>query len=292
MQRVELGSIELSRVVQGFWRLADWRMQAGELADFMQGCLDRGVTTFDTAEIYAGGEVETQMGAAFALRPELRGQVEIVSKTGISRQGSFGYYDTTFDRILRSCEESIERLNCGHIDLYLIHREDPCMDPWQTAKALQQLLDRGMVKEVGVSNFDPFKFNALNEAMGGRLVTNQIEVNPLCFEHFDSGMMDLLQQHRVRPMYWSPLAGGKLFTGRGKRERMVAGLLSRLGEKYGVEPATLAYTWLLYHPSGGLPISGSQSLDRLDAAIAALDVRLEHSDWYRIFVASGQKELR
>ena len=52
-------------------------------------------------------------------------------------------------------------------DLYLIHREDPCFNPWETARALKDLKKEGLVKEVGVSNFDPFKFDALNKAMEG-----------------------------------------------------------------------------------------------------------------------------
>jgi predicted oxidoreductase len=86
---------------------------------------------------------------------------------------------------MQSCKESLIRLGTDHIDLYLIHREDPCFDPWETARALKDLKKSGMVLEVGVSNFDPFKFDALNQAIEGELVTNQIEWNPVCFEHFN-----------------------------------------------------------------------------------------------------------
>lgn len=71
----------------------------------------------------------------------------------------------------------------------------------------------GLVREIGVSNFDPYKFDAMNGAVGGQLVTNQIEWNPLCFEHFNTGMMDYLTYHKIHPMIWSPLAGGRLFSG-------------------------------------------------------------------------------
>lgn len=63
----------------------------------------------------------------------------------------------------------------------------------------------GLIREA-VSNFDPFKFNALNKAMDGTFVTNQIEWNPVCFEHFNSGMMDLLTIKNIHSMIWSPLA--------------------------------------------------------------------------------------
>lgn len=292
MERVKLGGIELSRLVQGFWRLTGWNMSTEELAAFMSKCVELGVTTFDTAEIYGNTECETQMGRALAKTPGLRGKVEIVSKTGITREGDFGYYDTSYKRVMESCMASIERLQCGHIDLYLIHREDPCIDPWETAKALKELKAKGLVREVGVSNFDPFKLDALNTAMDGQLVTNQIELNPLCFEHFESGMMDNLTRLRMRPMYWSPLAGGELFTGEGERSRKARALLEKLADKYGVPTATMAYAWLLYHPAGGLAISGSRDISRLEQAIMAFDVELEHGDWYRIYTASGQMKLR
>ena len=91
---------------------------------------------------------------------------------------------------MRSCRESLKRLHCDSLDLYLIHREDPLLDPWETARALLDLQKQGLVRDIGVSNFDPFKFDALQKAVGGRLVTNQIEWNPVCFEHFRSGMVD------------------------------------------------------------------------------------------------------
>ena len=101
---------------------------------------------------------------------------------------------------------------------------------------------------MGVSNFDPHKFNGLNKAVNGQLVTNQIEWNPVCFEHFNSGMMD--------------------------------------------DPSAIIYAWIMYHPAGAVPISGSNRLDRLDTAIKALDIRLEHYEWYEIYKASGQQAIR
>ena len=297
MKRVTLSeNLSLSGVVQGFWRLTNWNWSAQELAAFMNACIDRGVTSFDTAEVYGGKMCEKQIGEAFAYDPSLRSRIELVSKTGIRASmvnGSrFIHYDTTYDRVTAACRESLERLNTDHLDLYLIHREDPCLDPWETGRALLDLKKDGLVREIGVSNFDPFKFDALNKAVDGQLVTNQIEWNPLCFEHFNSGMMDYLTVNRIHPMIWSPLAGGRLFREEDEMSRKAMAKIREIAQRHNVEPAVIVFAWILYHPVGAMPISGSNKLERLDLAIQALDLKLEHHEWYELYIASGQQVLR
>ncbi len=297
MKRVKLSDkLSLSAIVQGFWRLENWNMTAKELTDFMNACIEKGVTTFDTAEIYSATLCEKLMGEAFEEDKSIRDRIELVSKTGIFQQeingSTFGYYNTTYDRIIRSCKESLQRLKTDHLDLYLIHREDPCFDPWEAARALKDLKKAGMVNEVGVSNFDPFKFDALNKAMDGELVTNQIEWNPVCFEHFESGMMDYLALHKIHPMIWSPLAGGRLFNGGDAHCEKAMEKIREIAARHEEEPDTIIYAWLMYHPVGAMPLLGSNKLYRLDLAIKALDVKLEHYEWYEIYVASGQQVLR
>lgn len=285
-----------SRIIQGFWRLTDWNFTTKDLITFMEGCLERGVTTFDTAEVYGDTECETQLGRVFKERPDLREKIQLVSKTGIYKteiNGEiFGYYNTTYDRLMQSCKEALKRLNCEYLDLYLIHREDPCIDHYEAARALKDMKKQGLIKEAGVSNFDPYKFQALNEAMEGQLLTNQIEWNPVCFEHFDSGMMDMLVKERIHPMIWSPLAGGRLFTSNETIYKKALSKIQEIAERHGVEADTIVYAWILYHPVGAMPLSGSNKLERLDHAIQALNVQLEHHEWYEIYVASGQKILR
>lgn len=297
MKMVKLSDqLSVSAVVQGFWRLEDWKLSTQELVTFMNACIEKGVTTFDTAEIYSATLCEKLMGEAFAQDKTIRDRIQLVSKTGIFQEKingeTFGYYNTTYDRVIQSCKESLKRLNAENLDLYLIHREDPCFDPWETARALKDLKKEGLVKEVGVSNFDPFKFDALNQAMDGALVTNQIEWNPVCFEHFNSGMMDYLTANKIHPMIWSPLAGGRLFR---KDDVLCAKAMAKIKEiakRHGEEPETIIYAWLMYHPAGAVPLSGSNKLTRLDLAIRALDVKLEHYEWYEIYAASGQQVLR
>jgi len=289
-------NLSISAVAQGFWRLASWKWSTGELVDFMNACIDRGVTTFDTAEVYSGGLCEKLMGEAFVKDSSIRKKIQLVSKTGIFKETidgkTFGYYNTTYDRVVASCKESLGRLHTDYLDLYLIHREDPCFDPWETGRALKDLKKEGLIREAGVSNFDPFKFDALNQAMDGTLVTNQIEWNPVCFEHFNSGMMDYLTVRRIHPMIWSPLAGGRLFKEDDPQCVKALAKLQEIAKRHETEPATILYAWIMYHPVGAVPLSGSNKLSRLEQAIAALDVTLAHHEWYEIYVASGQQVLR
>ena len=297
MQTIKLSEkLNFSRIIQGFWRLTDWEITTDELIDFIKECINRGVTTFDTAEVYGDNECERQIGLALKKDPSLRKQMQIVTKAGVYKEilpdGAFGYYNTSYDRIMQSCKQSLERLQCDYIDLYLIHREDPCFDPWETARALNDLKKQGLILEAGVSNFDPIKYDALNTAMNGTLVTNQIEWNPLCFEHFSSGMMDMLAKLKTHPMLWSPLAGGRLFKDDNESTKNVRNVLKKIAQKYNTEVSTIVYAWLMYHPVKAMPISGSKELFRLDEAIAALDIKMEHWEWYKIFVASGEMVLR
>lgn len=297
MKTVNLSDkLSLSIFVQGFWRLKNWGMTAIELADYMNLCIEKGITSFDTAEIYSDTLCEKLMGEAFQQDKTIRNKIQLISKTGIFAEEingrRFGYYNTSYDRIMQSCKESLQRLKTDYLDLYLIHREDPCFDPWETARALKELKKEGLVKEVGVSNFDPFKFDALNKAMDGELVTNQIEWNPLCFEHFNNGMMDYLTVNRIHPMIWSPLAGGKLFKGEDDQCKKAMEKLKEIAEKHGEEAETIIYAWLLYHPVKALPLLGSNKPERLALALKALDVKLKHHEWYEIYTASGQQVLR
>lgn len=290
-------NVTFSRIVQGFWRLTggfpgDWGLSTGGLTDFLGKRFELGVTTLDSADVYGRGNCETELGKA--LRTFRREEYQIVSKAGIrmNPQKGFFYYDTSYESLVTKCRESVEKLGCGYLDLFLIHRENPMIDHFEVARAFSDLKKEGLIKEAGVSNFDPFKFNALNKAMGGTLCTNQIELNPTCFEHFNSGMIDVLGCQNIHPMIWSPLAGGKIATDESEPFQKVRVVCTALAKKYGVSLDTIIYAWILNHPVGAIPLVGSSRLDRLQQAVEALDLQLEREDWYRIYTASGQQKIR
>jgi predicted oxidoreductase len=157
------------------------------------------------------------------------------------------------------------------------------VDGWADSTNVQR-------NEAAYKRFDPFKFEALNKAVEGQLVTNQIEWNPLCYEHFKSGMIDYLSGNRIHPMIWSPLAGGRIFKETDDEVcTAVRTKIEEIAERHGVSPATIIYAWILYHPVGAIALVGSSKLERLDLAIRALDVKLKHSEWFEIYAAGGQQ---
>jgi predicted oxidoreductase len=91
----------------------------------------------------------------------------------------------------------------------------------------------------------------------------------------------------MRPMIWSPLAGGRLLTGEHERARHVNHVLEEIGRVHAVSAATIAYAWLLRHPSRPVPIAGSRRLDALREAVAALGVTLSPEEWYRVWEAGA-----
>lgn len=298
MERIRLNdSVSLSRIIQGFWHITDWKRTPQENLDFINECLKLGVTSFDTAEIYGDYEAESVLGEVLKLDPSLRSKIEIITKTGINMASSkrpyaFSHYDTSYERIVSSCRASLKKMNTTYIDVFLIHREDPLIDHEEVARALKDLHNEGLIRSYGVSNFDPFKFEALQSATGNQLVTNQIEWNPLVVEHINNGLLDVLQKHHVAPMIWSPLAQGHLFNPNKPKAVKVAEVLSTLAEKYDTAIETIAFAYLLKHPVKAMPISGSSQIERLKHAVNALEIKLDREDWYKIYIASGDKWLR
>lgn len=298
METIQLNNeVSLSRIVQGFWRLHTWNLSPQELLDFMKECVSLGVTSFDTAEIYGNYQSEILLGQALAIEPDFRSKIQIITKTGInklnpSKPYTIKHYETTYDKIKSSCYSSLKKLNTSYIDVYLIHREDPFFNHMDAVKAFDELIEEGCIKSYGVCNYDPFKFDAFHTLSNHKLVTNQIEVSPLQFEHFNSGMFDLLQKFNVHPMFWSPLNGGNIFTSNDENVVNLRLVLERIAQKHNTSTDTIVYAWLLKHPVKGMVISGTQKISRLQNAINALQINLELEEWYEIYLASGQQILR
>ncbi|HKT28263.1 aldo/keto reductase, partial [Dyella sp.] len=118
------------------------------------------------------------------------------------------------------------------------------------------------------------------------LVTNQLELSPLQMGALDDGTLDQAQQLGLRPMIWSPLAGGRLFTSDDEQAQRVRTEMSAIATRHGISLTTLAFAWVLRHPSRPYPITGTGRLDGLRDAVAALNVQLDAEDWYAIWTAS------
>lgn len=152
-------TLKFSRIIQGFWRLAEWNMTKQELLSFIEECMDMGITTFDHADIYGGYTCEGLFGEALQLKPSLRENMQIVTKCGIAPPSPkfperyVAHYNTNAEHIIKSAEDSLQNLHTDYIDVLLIHRPDPFMDPNEVAEAFSRLKQEGKVRHFGVSNF-------------------------------------------------------------------------------------------------------------------------------------------
>jgi predicted oxidoreductase len=288
-------ALDLSPLIAGCMRLADTGWTPAQRLRWVEQCLDRGVTTFDHADIYGGYTVEGLFGEALALAPGLRARMQIITKCGIQLttpnrpQHRLKAYDTSAAHLTASVDNSLRQLRTDHIDLLLIHRPDPLLDPAEVAAAVAALQAAGKVGAFGVSNFTPSQFALLDAHTP--LATHQIELHPLHRAPLHDGTLDQALALGRRPMIWSPLAGGRLLNGDAPDALRVRTVLQRVAAEHGVSPATVAYAWLLRHPSRPIPVTGSLRIAALDEALAALALRLDAPTWHEIWSAGEGAEV-
>ncbi|ABM05089.1 aldo/keto reductase [Psychromonas ingrahamii 37] len=284
---------EFSQLVQGYWRLGSWDMDAQARLTFLKQHIEMGISTVDHAAIYDAGHCETLFGEALKLDPSIREQIEIVSKFGINgiatsaTEKRVSHYDSSKAGILASTENSLRRLGVEQLDALLVHRPDFLMDADQVAEAFNELKQSGKVKHFGVSNFTTSQFDLLQSRLDAPLITNQVEFNPINFDVVADGTLDQLQQHRVRPMAWSCLAGGAIFSAQTEQVKRLRATLSELGEELGADSIDqVIYAWILKHPSNPVALLGTGNIKRVKDAAAALTLKMNAEQWYRVWVAS------
>src|ERR1700741_78435 len=215
-KRIHNEGPEFSRIITGAWR---WNLQEDQVERLIRQSLDVGMTTFDHADIYGDHGNEEIFGNVMRKDSSLRKRMEVVTKCGIKfpskrRPTSWvKHYDTSKEHIIWSADNSLKMLNTDHIDLLLIHRPDPLLNPAEVADAFSSLKQSGKVLHFGVSNFTPTQFEMLQSYLSFPLVTNQLEISITHHEPLFDGSLDVLMKHRVSPMGWSPLGGGKLMEG-------------------------------------------------------------------------------
>ncbi len=286
-----------SRVVMGFWRLHTWGKSSAELVEFLEQCLDLGVTTMDHAYLYGdhgNPSCEGLFGDALRLAPSLRQRMEIVTKCGInlippgSNAKLVNHYDATSQTIVASVNESLLRLGIEQLDVLLIHRPDYLLDADEVAQTFTDLHQQGKVAHFGVSNFSTTQFELLQSRLDAPLVTNQVEISPLNTDILDSGVLDQCQRLRVAPMAWSCLGGGRLFDMSNPVAQRVMPVLEDIAAEIGAQSVDeVLYAWVLALPCKALPIVGSGKIERVQTAVNALSLSLGREQWARIWVAAN-----
>ncbi len=288
----------VSRIVHGLWRLAGWGLDRKGIGDLIHGCLEQGITTFDHADIYGEYTCENLFGEALAESRVDRAAIQLVTKCGIklvsARRPSqrIKSYDTGRAHIVASVENSLKCLRTDYIDLLLIHRPNPLIDPREVNEAFVSLKESGKVRHFGVSNFLPSQFESLASKLDVPLVTNQIEYSVMNLGAHVDGSIDLCQKLDIRPMAWSPLGGGRLFAGESGQAQGLRGTLARIGREVGgASIDQIAIAWVLKHPVQFVPVLGTGSMDRIRSAAAALEIDLSTEQWFEIRRASLDQDV-
>ena len=291
-QRLAAQGPLLSPVAAGVWRLNQWGFDDAALAAWVEHALALGISTFDHADLYGGFTCEALFGRWLKANPARRDQLQLVSKCGIKppiaeRGWQVKHYDTSAAHLTASVEASLRHLGTDYLDLLLIHRPDPLLAADEVADTFQRLQQAGKVRHFGVSNFTPSQYALLASRVP--LVTNQVEASLLHLDPLFDGTFDQCQQLRVRPMLWSPLAGGRVLDAAANPALHAA--LQQVAAELGSSPAVVALAWLLQHPCKPLPIIGSRRLASLDDAAAACRLPLGRQHWFALLQAARGHEV-
>jgi len=222
--------------------------------------VELGMGLIDTAEVYGWGRVEEIVGRA--VEPYDREEYFIVTKvwlTNLKRRD-----------VLRSAAKSLKRLKTGYIDLYLIHWPNPSVRLAETLRAMEELVSEGLVRFIGVSNFDlSLLEEAVSTVKSSEIVANQVKYSLLDRE-VENGLLQYCQKEGITLMAYSPLERGLLARSPPERLRAVA-------ERVGRTPAQVALNWLISKPRV-VAIPKASRLEHVEENYGAVGWRLSEED--------------
>ena len=290
---------EASVIALGCMRIAGMREKDAQT--LVMKAFESGITLYDHADIYGGGESERLFGQVLQSNPGLREKIVLQTKCGIKK----GLYDLSGKYIVQSVEDSLKRLQVEYIDLYLLHRPDALMEPEEIAAALEKLYSHGKIRGVGVSNQTPGQMEILRDDLSMPILTNQLQLSILhagmiragihanmantdSLDH-DGGVLDYCRLKHITIQAWSPFQYG-FFEGTFLGNPMFPDLntlLERLAARYQVTPAAIATAWILRHPAHIQPVIGTTNPARVKEIAASAEITLSREEWYEIYLKAG-----
>ncbi len=274
--------------------------------DSVSTAVEQGITLFEHADIYANGKSELAFGKVLKENKSFRDNMIIQSKCGIRfksdpNPNSPGRYDFSYEHIINSVDGSLTRLGIEHLDILLLHRPDPLMEPEEVAKAFDELQKNGKVRHFGVSNFNHGQMTLLQNSLDQPIVINQIEISLLHHHVINdgiltnqlsgkyaaaTGILDYCRMKDILVQAWSPVALGKIFNPVSDENENVKELAEQISfyanEKHTTKEA-IALAWLLKHPVGIQPIIGTTNPERITNSCKADEIELSREEWYTLF---------
>ncbi len=303
METRKLGNsgLEVSAIGLGCMRMTFGDKPIGdhqEMVSFLHEAVDRGVTFFDTAEVY--GPFTNELLVGEALEP-YKGKVVIATKFGfnLNPDGSAGWQglNSRPERIRQVAEESLKRLRVDAIDLFYQHRPDPEVSIEDVAGAVKELIQEGKVKHFGLSESSA---DIIRRAHAVQPVTAIQSEYSLWWRNVEADILPTCEELGIGFVPYSPLGRGFLtgkvdenttfdssdirsknprFTPEAiKANRAVIDLLERIAAEKKGTPAQIALAWLLTQKPWIVPIPGSRKIERLDENLGASSIELSSDD--------------
>ena len=280
-----------------------------EMVAFIRAAVERGITFFDTAEVYGPFTNEELVGEALA---PYRGKVVIATKFGFKHDGDKGPtsgsgLDSRPEQIKRVAEASLKRLRVDAIDLFYQHRVDPNVPIEETAGAVKELIQAGKVKHFGLSEAPA---DIIRRAHAVQPVTALQSEYSIWWKEPEKDVLPVCEELGIGFVPFSPLGRGFL-TGKvdenttfapndirsrsprysaeaRKANRPVVDMLAGIAAKKHATPAQIALAWLLAQKPWIVPIPGSRKLERLDENIGSVALELSAEDLKEIADAIGK----
>ena len=305
MRTRKLGALEVSEMGFGCMSLS---ANYGAAADKTQGinvirtAHEKGVTFFDTAEVYGPYVNEELVGEALS---PIRDHVKIASKFGFAIDGTIAL-DSRPERIKRVVEQSLKRLRTDHIDLYYQHRVDPNVPIEDAAGAVKELIQAGKVMHFGLSEASANTIRRAHAVQPVAAVQTEYSFMQRDAEH--NGVLQACGELSIGFVPWGPVGQGFLTAKIDRKVRFdpktdmrsgfprftaeaitanqpVIDLLKELAAKKKATPAQIALAWVMAQKPWIVPIPGTRSREHLSENVGAVDVALSSDDLREIGAA-------
>lgn len=292
--------MEKSRIIQGLMRINE--MSIEELKSLIEFDLKHGINFFDTSNIYGNGVSESKIGEVLKLNPSLRSKMIIQSKCGIYLdENNKSYYDLSKEMIIKSCNETLKRLNTTYLDYFLLHRPDIFIDNKEVAEAFNILYKEKKVLHFGVSNFSKELIDYLEEEVKEKIEVNQLQLglghtllisdvfnyNTAFYKDnaFAGDLFFYLKRKNINLQCWSPyqygmFEGNILYNEKFKETNL---LLEQLASKYQVNKSSICLSFLLMLGENVSVVIGTTNKQHIIDSIDALKVKLTKVEWYNLY---------
>jgi len=277
-----------TKIIAGCMNWGKWGkdLTINQMTDLISLYISQNITTFDHADIYGGYTTEKDFGFALKQSGINRENILLISKCGIQhtqgRNNSIKHYDYSKDYIIWSVENSLKNLQTDYLDVLLLHRPSPLLQPEEVAQAVEALKEQGKIRQFGVSNFTPLQTALLHSY--STVFCNQIQFSVTQHQAMTDGSLDYMQLQKIKPMAWNPL--GDIFRTDTEKVLRIKQVLILLQEKYNTTIDVLLLAWIIKHPAQIIPVVGTTQPDRIKR-LAQLDtIQLELEDWFMLYSAS------